>query len=348
MQTLTQAHTFEDVVKAVEDQDALNFDLTTSLNDLTVTDAGTVYDQRSETVLGFTPMGLSQFARKIELPGPYSARILAENPELFARNVRHGISNNGETDPSKDLLFRCTTEDGVQKIRAVLTSRYGILDNAPALEALLDAFRETGLDDLHIEGYSLDAASFHLRLGDKKRAIDAAKAAGYNSLLPAGVDILYPMLHNFNSEVGVKSYGLYGGTYRVICANGAVRPNGDEMGFKKRHFGYTTQELTQFVVESAENILRGAESFTHKFAESQNILVPYAETMLKNLFGRTRVSRKDEKAVLAELAAQFNTTELDETPVTQYDVVNAITATARMLPADDRVTLERIAASLVQ
>jgi hypothetical protein len=345
---LTIAKNLNAVVAAVEAQAALNFDLTTSLNALVVFDDGAILDTRSSAYLDFTDLGLAQFARKIELPGPYAARIRNQNSNLFARSVRHGIRSTKETDPSNDLLFRCTTEDGIAKVRAVLTSRYGIIDNAPALGATLDAFRSLGLDDMSVEGYSLSPGSFHLRLGDKKSAINAAKAAGYNSFLPKDVDILYPMLHFYNSEVGQKSIGLDGGVYRVVCANGLVKPMGDEAGFRKRHFGYTTEELTAFVVASAEGILSGAREFAEKFAEGQNIPVVEAETMLKNLFGRARVSRKDEAAILAELGAQFAGANLNLAPVTQYDVVNAITATARELSnTDDRVVLERLAASLV-
>jgi hypothetical protein len=346
MQTLVKANTWEGISQIVEARRDLAVDFNTSYEALNATlgdDGGLLLrDEKNGVEFGFNDLGLAQLSRRIGLPGPYTAEMIERKQgELIVPHVNYWL---GQQPQEKDLLVRTLKNDkGGFDARAFLSDKYGILDDHEVLAAAQAALEEAGLlDELAIQDVWQTDRSFHVRFSDKSKAINAAKLDGHRSFIPKGhEDYLFPMIHLSNSEVGLGSIKIAGGTYRVVCANGLVAPAGpEETQLSKRHFG-DGGDLAKYVVEQAENIVRGAEKFTSSFAESQAVQIENVDEYLRNILARNRVTKREEKAIFEELGESPTNT------ASAYDVVNAITATARGLAPDARVGLERIAATVL-
>jgi hypothetical protein len=344
--TLALPKTWEAITTAVEARAEKAADFTTKFGALSADTNGKelyINDAANGTSYGLNDLGLSQMARRIGLPAPYTAEMLERGQgDLIVPHVNYWL---GQQPQDKDLLVR-TLQGGSTgfEARAFLSNKYGILDDREVLESAHEALVNAGLGELAIMEFWQTDRSFHVRFGDKSQAINAAKAAGHTSFLPKGSeDFLFPMLHLSNSEVGLGSTGLQGGVYRVVCANGLVKPFGKgDVQLSKRHFG-DTSDLAKYVVEQAEEIVRGSQVFAQQFAASQGLTIDNVDEYLRNLLARNRVTKREEKAIFAELQPDI----APDNTATQYDVVNAITATARELQPDARVALERIASTVL-
>ena len=362
---LSKATSWSDVRDLVNDQHKLNFDFFANPSMIRMGDDGTVCaidNEKHVHELGFTDIGLQQFATKVGIPSQYASKLATIDKELLASNFNTMLKMN--VDPNKDLLVRATNKPSGPCMRAMLSDRYGILDNHEFVGAVADAFVATGLDQsVKIEDLHLGDRSFHIRLTDehgKKDAMTAAKeweqSTGHYLMSSRGMahDFLYPMLHLSNSEIGASSVKLEGGVYRVVCTNGMVAPANIDNSFKRRHFGFTQNELTAYVVEKAQGILRNAQAFTGDFIDAQFTEIKEPEDTIERLIAKHRITKANEKSIRSELGLTTGGWPKTDrligtgTAITAYDMANAITATARDLKDyDARVDLERIAATFV-
>jgi hypothetical protein len=352
------AKTWNDVREAVEADHKTHFDLYASPKHIRMADSGILLAAGSnspestkfdEYELKLSDLGLSQLARKLDIPANYADRLASEDPELLATNVNRWLKDLKD----QPLLVRGAVIDGEQKARAFLSNRYGILDNTTYLDKVENAFKKISLgEDLDVIEFWLSESSFHLRLGDKKRAINAAKTAGHTSFIDKGIDFLFAMAHLGNSEVGLLSISFEGGVYRVQCANGLVRPfgNGSD-AMRKRHFGIDAEKLEEYVVAKAEEILRSATADTQAFANTQTRVDENPADVIERLVQKHRITQRDHKQIVTELTGHVfekgeKPEDIEINERSRYDVINAVTATARELAPEARLNLERIATSL--
>jgi hypothetical protein len=335
----TNRTTWEHLVRHVTDRAVTKFDLAVTPQDLTIEHhTGQLVAFRNRP-LAFNEIGLAQFARRIGVPASYMAKLYEKDRELFARNVTRWLHDGGTLPQDGEFLLRCDSDSqGNEFVRAALSDQYGIIDDVHLVDATVAAIEASGLiDEFTIEQAVTTDRSLHIRVSARDRAFDAARLLGIGSTDP---DLLFPMLHFSNSEVGLGSANLEGGVFRPKCLNGLVALVGQLGRFAKRHIG-SGGDLQARLTAQAPTILEGAVQLTQQFAESQEIKLVTADAVaqLRNLFARTHVSRAVEQDVLHHLGNGFTTT--------RYDVVNAVTAAARPLHYDDRLHLERLAAQVL-
>lgn len=342
---MTTSYTLNEITRAVENRAKHNLDFTETPDNVRA--VGGKLETRNG-VLPFTEVGLAQFARKVDIPAPYAAKLLEKDPELFDLNVNRWLKDLKQDKP---ILFR-TNENG---IRATLTDRYGILDDVDVWNAAINALETQGLlDGLDIQNFWQNDSHFRVRFTAKGSAFDAAKA--YHQATRPGThgfvnkdgdpDFLFPSLDLGNSEIGLGSASAEGGVFRILCTNGLIAPALFAASARRRHYGNSTQELYDFIVGKAEEILQGATAFTNALAESQNINIPQPVEFVGNVAARNRVSKKDEKAILVELERTWNVTDETET-ATAYALVNSVTAVARNQAVAERVALERVGSNIL-
>lgn len=348
MQTST---TWEQVERAVSARRASSFDRQIRQNDLRMADSGVLLVEGEE--YGFTESGLEQLARRAGIPTVYAKRLREEDPALLAHNFNRWLPT---LDGDKTILLRGLDTGSGPLARAFLSDKYGIMDDHEVLEAAHTALQTNGLlDRLTVTGFSQGMNSFHLRLIDNSGMTDARdylrnktgnRSGGFVNKAE-DPDFVTSMLHVSNSEIGRSAVRVEGGAYRIVCTNGMLAPLSGG-AFSKKHFGFTSGGLNAYVVGKAEEILRSAAALTKRLVESQGEVLDNPVEAVERIVQQNRVSKREQTAILGQLGIDpltFDRAELDR-PFTAYDLVNAITATARDLnDPDARATLERVAAS---
>jgi hypothetical protein len=133
-------------------------------------------------------------ADKLGIPGGYLKRMRSSRPDLFDANVNgwlHGWAGPTDTDREQErdtadprsFLIRCFRgDDGGEGVaRALLSDRYGIIDNLDLLLAALDGVRQTAID-VQVTGCDLTERRMYVRVSAPQVAAYAPKLLeGYRS-----------------------------------------------------------------------------------------------------------------------------------------------------------------------
>lgn len=187
--------------------------------------AMTMYAGEKRVSIGLGEMGAfpvsdlahSQLAGRIGIPQKYYDIMLAEAPELLAKNVNHWL----HVKPEKRMV---RTLDG--RIRAILSARYRPLDNYDLAEVAL-----TTLQELECTVHSCEITEKHLYLKVVTEKVTAEVKKG--DVVQAGMVIS-------NSEVGCGSLRVEPMLYRLACLNGAIVA---DAGIRKYHVGKNSSEF---------------------------------------------------------------------------------------------------------
>lgn len=287
--------------------------------------------------------GHSQLSSYTNIPKAYYDRINQENPSLLAENVSHAFSKaKGES-----RLIR--TVNG--KARAILSSRYRILDSHDMLESVFPLFMEKGLEVVSSE------------LTEQRMFIKVLSPSLQSDITGKG-DLVQYGLTISSSDVGSGSVKVEPLVYRLVCLNGMI----SNTAFRKYHVGKnqhedSIQELlsdkTKAVSDKAfwmqvNDIIK--HSLDPKNFETQvdrlratvgrtidNFDLPKVVELSMKQTGITGEAKQN--SILAALASGNQGAGL-----TQWGLINSFTAAAK----DDRFTyeesidLERAAGNIVE
>ncbi len=119
-------------------------------------------------------------AAKLAIPAGYLRRLRQQRPDLYDANVNGWLH---DPDESRSFLVRCFRGDGDGPgiARAVMSDRYGIIDNLDVLMAALDGVRRAGVD-VNIDGCDLTERRMYVRVVAPQIAAFAPDLlAGYRS-----------------------------------------------------------------------------------------------------------------------------------------------------------------------
>jgi hypothetical protein len=118
-------------------------------------------------------------AAKLNIPSAYLRRLRQARPDLYDANINGWLRDPGE---SRSFLVRCFRGDNGPGIaRALLSDRYGILDNLDVLMAALDGVRRAGID-VEIDGCDLSERRMYVRVvAPQIKAFAPDLLAGYRS-----------------------------------------------------------------------------------------------------------------------------------------------------------------------
>lgn len=153
----------------------------------------------------------TQIASRLEIPLRYYRKCLLESPELLALNVNHWLKQ--QTEPK---LVR--TLGGT--VRAYLTSRYRMMDNAELLNTVMPILRE--VDGLTVESCFVNEDQLYLKaLTPKKLDLKVGDTVQYGVVIS-------------NNEVGQGSVKVEPLIYRLVCSNGLIAR---DHGITRRHTG---------------------------------------------------------------------------------------------------------------
>jgi hypothetical protein len=192
------------------------------------------------------PYAHGQIAALAGIPKPYYDRMLADAPDLLARNVNRWFTQDRVKDRQ---MVRTVGTD----VRAVVSDTFRCLDNYDLAEVALPEFTDKGAI---IQSCEVTERRFYLKAtmpslravlgGDSKLPVgaqlatydeipnyEARKAENARRGFKVG-DVVEAMLCLSNSEVGSGSISIEWGTMTLACLNALIIP-GD--GFKRRHVG---------------------------------------------------------------------------------------------------------------
>lgn len=258
-----------DLVEMLRDEHARKLDLVVSPANIRVDQDGMVVVKGAEQVLdgdGVTdPNGKYRatdvfddgLSGKLNIPRAYLRRMRTDAPDLLAANVNgwmHGRRSLGEVvrpgvDKSYLLrLFRGSAGPGVA--RAILSDRFGIMDNFDVVTAALQGIKDAGVD-VDGDGISADLSDrkMFLRVPAPEVSVlaptllegyrspfrdanveeqrnhgwnlsRARQAAAAEGLTPEQEKTVFAGLEIRNSEVGDGSFTIAPVITMLVCANG--------------------------------------------------------------------------------------------------------------------------------
>ena len=182
------------------------------------------------------PTAHEQMGATLGIPKTYYDRLLAEAPDLLARNVNHWLA----AQPARKMV---RTLDG--GVRAILSDRYRPLDNMDLAEAVLPKLMELG-------GTVLSGEVTERRFYLKAVTPRIAGEVKVNDVIQAGIVIS-------NSEIGSGSLRLEEMTYRLVCTNGAIHAKAVRQTHVGRRSDYSDTDLISESREHFRNETRQAD-----------------------------------------------------------------------------------------
>lgn len=283
-----------------------------------------------------TTFAHSQIAARAKVPAGYYKRMLAEAPELLARNVNHWWDAQPEA-----RLVRAVGSNGDGRIRAVLSDRFRVLDNIDFLTTVFEAADPFGAsvrhahvtdDRLHVQLVTPRVREVPNRVGDA---------------LQLGITIR-------NSEVGDGRIMVQPWVLRLVCLNGML----SSVSYKKTHLGATldvgvlSDETLR--LEAASVWAQVADWTRYALAEERfddmindlgraadNEIHVKPRVAVANVVRKTNLNRAEGQAILEKYLSQDDPT--------QFGLAQAITYVAHTEVATfrRRVELEAIGGELI-
>ncbi len=223
--------TLNDLAVLLKEQQAAKFDFVAPLANVTAN--GGQIKVAGTSVFGggqeFTPTAIADghLAARLGIPPSYLKMLRAERVDLYDANVNgwtQGWTPTGEdsraanaypADP-RTVLLRSFVSDSDPSapgvLRAVLSERYGIIDNLDVLMAALDGVRETGTG-IDVLGCDLTETRMTIRIAAPSLLVHAPKLlAGYRSPFGSGaLDQPRSVPQWAQDRFGVNADGVVGG-----------------------------------------------------------------------------------------------------------------------------------------
>lgn len=277
----------------------------------------------------FTTHSMSQLCTKIGVPNRYIDKcIKAGNIQLAAENMNSWIDEYG-----RSLFIR---EYG-ERVRAVLSDRYMVLDAPVILETLTDLVNP---DDFTIRGFFLNEERFHARIV-------------MNEMLQISGEDLFAGIQVDSSDVGRSIINIQFLIFKQVCTNGLIVSHADYELFKKRHLGNSQvdfqldfqEAFTKLpeLIDSVPRLVSNANKFDNSYDMSELVIEDKerkptkVERLLKD---RYRFSQKEVETVLTVM-------KRGDYPVSQWGFINSLTDAAKQFTLERRLEIEKVAGQLL-
>jgi len=269
----------------------------------------------------------SQVAGDLGIPKRYFDRMKADAPRLLKNNIEHWLAN----EPERKLLRGFKPENGGPGVgRAWLSDRYRRLDNVEIARRIFPVFDE--IEGLTFHQAQLTDTRFYMRaiLPSLQREIKAG------DVLQAGCEIK-------NSEVGSGALVVQPFILRLICTNGMTVI---EHGVRRNHVGRRIVDetyLSDEALEADDNALWLVARDTVKSVLNEVRFNEIVDQLAETIHGEQIVA---PVAATETLAQRFGFTEEEreeivanlhrEGDMSQWGMLNAVTATAKTVESFDR------------
>ncbi|MBX3117434.1 MAG: hypothetical protein KF784_00095 [Fimbriimonadaceae bacterium] len=311
--------TFPEIVNRTEKAASDTWDTTVSPTALAMRDGALSLDIEGDRSVNLKPntWALGQLCTKLGIPSGYFKRCPPSLQDLQFEYWMRRFAESGQ--PDRQLFLRAS---GLT-LRGVLSEKYACIDNSKLIEAVEPLME----DGLIVTWFELTDVSFHLRLVSPKIG------SGDDDPILAGV-------HIANSEVGMRTLTINAILYRQVCTNGMVRLVRNQNLYARKHIGAQPENLCEIIQLSAREALDTGRIELNKLQQSRNFRITEPKSTLDNLSKAWTLT----ESVLETIQRQL---PMNRLAFTAFDLINAITATAQLQPADERYRLETLAGSLL-
>jgi hypothetical protein len=289
---------------------------------------------------GVNRIGHAQIAEEAGIPKPYYDRMLANQPDLLAKNINTWL----HAEPHKRMI---RTLDG--KVRAVRSDSYRPLENYDLAESVLPVLTELKTE---IVSWDITVTRLYIKVVDKSvmEELPAGFKFGDGKHNIIHTRKLYPAVTISNSEVGMGSVSIQGGLYDGFCSNLAFF---GERSLKKHHVGKRHdlggEELYAILSDSTRRLSDAAV-----WAQVRDVVKAVFdrskfEALVDKIKGATADEIKGDPIKVIDLSAKkfgFNEGErkgilrnlIEGGELTRFGLYNAITRTAQDLDDYDRAS----------
>jgi hypothetical protein len=280
-----------------------------------------------------------QIAERVGIPQKYYQRMLAEQPELLARNVNTWF----EANPERRLIRLL---DG--NVRAFLSDRYQRIDNWDVAQTVLPILLSTP----GVECLSQEVTESRLYIKAVTHSVRGEiKSKRVGDIIEAGVMIS-------NSEVGLGAISIKPFLHFLVCTNGMVR---DKDSLRRAHIGRQIEgdNVVQFLTDETRkaedhavllkvrdvvNAAMDATNFRRMLDEIQATVDQRIEgnpvEAIKVLADTFALADSEETNILRHL--------IEGADLSKYGLMNAITRASADIESYDRATdLEAIGGALI-
>jgi hypothetical protein len=210
-----------------------------------------------------SPTATQQLTAQLGMFSPYFKKLVAMDAiELLDANVNYWLKYYAD----KTILLR--NDNNI--VRAVLSSRYKVIDNLNVLNLTRDIFMKNN-PNLVFKSGMVAGGNMHLQfLSDQE--IVYLEPEKKEDAYKFGISLQ-------NSEVGMQSFALAEYVYRLVCTNGAVAFAGDgdfqrwfHIGGKKNNFDYNNDPQYKKEYEvTLQNITNQLEKSVQPTHQQQTI-----------------------------------------------------------------------------
>ena len=227
----TRNATLEDLATLLQQQQSAKLDLVTPMANLVshdgiITVRGTsVFDEGQ----AFTPTAIADghIAEKLGIPVAYLRKLRSDRVDLYDANV-NGWTQGGQTNEPYPLTFdpdarsimlrtfQSADPDVPGVLRAMLSDRYGIIDNFDVLTAALGGIRDSGAN-IEVVGCDLTETRMTVRIAAPEIMVNAPDLLrDYRSPFDHsnGVNVTYgrgQLPEKWQKKYGVNSDGVFAG-----------------------------------------------------------------------------------------------------------------------------------------
>lgn len=278
-----------------------------------------------------------QLAQRLGIPKRYYDRMREEAPELLRVNLSHWL----EDDPKRTHLIR--TLDG--RARAVLSSRYRMLDHWFVVDRLLPTLNKYGFE-------------IHTSEVTDQRMYVYALSSRLEGQVRVG-DVVRGGILLRNSEVGAGKLQVSLFLYTLRCTNGAIGRHlfgqvhiGTDVevddSVQQYIRGETQEKMDEATVAGAADVIAGLVE-TSAFSDALNVMREAAGQPIVAPVMELRDRVIERLAMRQPEADSFIENLVRSNDLTRYGAFNAITATANTGEDFDRsVELQEIGARVLE
>lgn len=267
---------------------------------------------------GGDPFSLSEWAEcqlcaRLGIPVKYFRSCPAD---LKRMQIRYLIKHNCDKDTRWRLRLKGNT------VRGLVSGSYQPFDN----RAVTSVWESIGQSERFQYESLLDDTSFFLRA-----IVPDGKSGGDN---------LGGLLTGFylrNSEVGRSGISAGPVVYRLVCSNGLVVAQDRKALMYKRHIWIDESTISEMLNHAVTGAIDLSQKTTELMAASRR--KPVSLDIL--------VHRLDELELEERLRQQAIDAFLSGEDHNLFGMVNALTATARLLPPHERYGIERLAGEVL-
>lgn len=269
---------------------------------------------------------IGQLCQQLGIPASYFKRCPAE---LQDRQFNYWLKlfNERRNTPDCDGQATWLLRAKGTALRAVLSDRYGRLDNAALTSALVRVISESFV----VQSVEITDVSFHIRL---------LKPMSKRLVRPG--DEVCAGLHIANSEVGMRSVTVDSLVFRLVCSNGLIRLVKGRSLFYRRHVGDGAIAALERLPEAIEGALIGAEQSMDALAATVDQRIDDPAKHVWDLARREGLPEDLAITILDRLGS-------DEPALqhTLYGLVNAMTSAGQTLGPDERYSIEVLAGQML-